>query len=121
MPDGDRDNAATSHGGSDEGEHKTGIVWSYRLESRQTFYGDFDTRHQAIGHAAIIGRLAGEDVEVRWHESMWEERDEPVVCGYCGYETHYVPLVRWYFVADCDGSPFCTEQCRARYTHERKE
>jgi hypothetical protein len=105
---------------SDEGDHKTGLVYSYRLEGDQTFHGNYDTRHEAVGHATILGRLVDKDWHVRWHESMWTEREEPVECGYCGYETYYSPLVHWTLVADCEASPFCSTHCRARYEYQRE-
>lgn len=105
---------------TDKGDRKTGILWSYRLESERMRHGNFDTRHEAIGHAVIIGRIMDEEYEVQWHESMWRERDEPMVCGYCGFETWYMPLVNWTFVADCEASPFCTTHCRARHEYERE-
>lgn len=114
----DRSGTESPRGGSDEGERKTGILYGYRLESWQTFKGDFETRHEAVGHAAIVGRIMDQETEVRWHESLWTEKDTPTVCGYCGYETHYLPLVRWVFDGRLDASPFCTKQCRARYEHE---
>lgn len=96
-------------------ERPTGIVWSYRRESETMFHGNFETRHEAIGFAAIIGRITGEEVHVRWHESMWREMDEPVVCDYCGYEEHYRPLVRWTFVLNGPhAGHYCTTHCAAR-------
>lgn len=106
---------------SDEGERKTGIVWSYRRESEQMFHGEFDNRHEAIGHAAIVGRIMDEKTDVRWHESMWRELDEPTVCGYCNNETHYAPLVNWTFATGVEASPFCSTECWARYQYENPE
>ena len=96
---------------SDEGAHKTGIVWSYRLEGQQMFSGDYETRHEAIGMATILGRITGKDWEVRWHESMWEKHENPVVCDYCGWESYYSPLSGWTHPLDVDAGPFCTSDC----------
>ena len=102
---------------SNEGQHTTGLVWSIRRESEQCFHGNHETRHDAVGLAAIIGRITGEETFVRAHESMRSERDEPLVCDYCASEDHYWPVVGWTFVTG-DGpeaGTFCSTQCRARY------
>ena len=106
---------------SDRGERETGIVWSIRRESEQTFHGKHATRHDAIGLAAIIERVMDEEVHVRAHESMWREREEPLVCDYCGSETWYMPIVAWVFEIGTDAGPFCTRQCQARFWHGREE
>lgn len=109
--------------GSNKGDHPTGIVYGYRIPRtvfENSYKGDFETRHEAIGHAAIVARvLEADDYDVRWHESMYTERDDPVVCGYCGYEDWYMPQIRWVYPADCEDSPFCSRECWARYWYER--
>lgn len=81
--------------------------------------GNYDTRHEAVGMKALLERHFPEmDYEVRAWESLWRERDEPVICGYCGHEEWYMPLVRWTFAADCDDSPFCSTECWARWMWE---
>jgi len=99
------------YGGSNKGDRKTGIVWSYRLGDRQTFHGDLDTRHEAIGRATKLANHIDGGWEVWWHESMHTEKDTPTVCDYCGFEAWYLPLMHWYFTRD---GAYCTEQCKAR-------
>ena len=109
--------------GSNKGDHPTGIVYGYHVPDTSlagSYRGDFETRHEAIGHAAVVARILGADeYDVRWHESMWTEHDDPVVCGYCGYEDWYSPQVGWTYAADCEDSPFCSRECWARYWYER--
>jgi hypothetical protein len=85
--------------------------------------GNYDSRHEAVGMAAIIGRRFDYDYEVRWHESIWREADEPAVCDYCGHEEHYLPLVQWTFAVDYgpdeQGGAFCCTECFARWAWER--
>jgi len=84
--------------------------------------GNYDTRHKAIGMKVIIeNRFPEMDYQVRAHETMWRERDEPVICGYCGYETWYMPLVRWYFYGGENEGPFCSLECTARWAHNETD
>lgn len=85
-------------------------------------WGNYETRHKAIGMKVFLERfLEGDyEFEVRAHPTMWEERDSPVVCGYCGYEDWYYPQVGWVYPADVEDSPFCTKQCWARYQRENE-
>lgn len=106
---------------SNKGQHTTGLVWSIRRESERCFHGNHETRHEAVGLAAIIERVTGEETYVRSHESMRSERDEPLVCDYCGSEDWYTPVVGWTFVAGdaADSGTFCSTHCRARYQREQ--
>ena len=96
---------------SNKGLRATGIVYDIRRESERHFHGNHPTRHDAIGVAAIIGRITGEEMHVRYHESMWEEREEPLVCDACGFEDWYWPVAGWRFTAGDDG-PYCSDECR---------
>lgn len=101
-------------------ERKTGIVYTYRRESERLFHGGFDTRHEAVGYAAIVGRITGEETYVRPKLSIWREMDDPVVCDYCGEEEYYLPIIGWTFVTDDNGGRFCSDQCYARWAWENE-
>lgn len=113
---------------SNKGERNTGYKFDLldrEMADRDDYMaqmGNYDSRHEAIGMKALLERRFPEyDYEVRAFESQWRERDEPVVCGHCGREEWYMPLVAWTFVTDCDASPFCSTECYARwmYAHDR--
>lgn len=107
-------------------ERKTGIVWSYRLPehgpTNDYFRGDFDTRHEVIGHATKLANVLDLDEwEVRWKESIWTKHDEPTVCDYCGHEEYYLPLVGWTFELGAVSEAYCCDECYARSQRERSE
>lgn len=115
---------------SDKGERNTGYEFDLLdadratrdghglLEDPMAQLGNYDSRHKAIAMKAIVERrFSGYDYEVRAHETMYREREEPVVCGWCGFETWYSPLVRWTFAVNCDASPFCSTECWARWLY----
>ena len=90
------------------------------------FHGNLDTRHDVIGLAAIIGRITGEETYVRWHESMWQEKENPTTCDWCGHEEHYSPIVGWTFASGYgpendpyngqhSGGAFCCQECHYRW------
>lgn len=59
-------------------EYKPKFAWSYRiLEHKQFgeyFRGEFETRHEAIGHATKFANSIGQNEwEVRWHLLIYEE------------------------------------------------
>lgn len=91
--------------------------------------GNYDTRHEAIGMKAILENLYPQyDYEVRWHETMWEERDDPLTCDWkrCDTEDWYLPVVGWTFASgygpdedpygtEDSGGAFCSEECFRRW------
>lgn len=80
--------------------------------------GPYDTRHRAIGMAVLAARLTDrswDDYEIRAHQSLWREREEPAICNYCGYEEEYAPLVNWISVVSGPHQGlYCTRHCAAR-------
>lgn len=85
--------------------------------------GGFDTRHSAVGAAAIYGRRFGYDYEVRAFESIWRKTEEPLVCDHCKHEEFYRPLVAWVFASGYgedgdDGGAFCCKECHRRWAWE---
>lgn len=99
-------------------DRPTGIVYSYRLIGAgpfsETFHGKYETRHEAIGTATKMANVMdADDWEIRWHESIWREAEEPAVCDHCGHVEKYLPLVAWTF--DVDAGAFCSKECHARW------
>jgi len=101
-------------------ERITGIAYRPFDPDDGREFGKCETRHEAVGRAAVFGRILDKDLTVRAGETMWEEHDKAVVCGYCGHATKLSPIVGWTFVAGCEASPFCTKQCHARYEYEQE-
>lgn len=98
---------------SAERDDKTGLLADPLMQ-----LGPYDTRHHAIGMAAIAGRRFGYDYEIRAHETLWRERDEPLECDWCGHAEWYLPIVGWTLASGTDahdGGAFCTDQCHARW------
>lgn len=82
--------------------------------------GSYDSRHEAVGMAAVLGRRYDYDYEVRWYESLWREVDDPTECDWCGHEEYYRPLVAWTFASgfgpdEEDGGAFCSDECYRRW------
>lgn len=97
----------------------TGYVWSVRMKMDgplgESFHGSYQTRHEAIAMATKKANLLDADGwEVRWRESMWRVREEPLECDRCDNVQYYDPLVRWTFA---DLGVFCSTNCFIRALH----
>lgn len=93
--------------------------------------GNYDTRHEAIGMAAKLQIWFPDkdlDYEVRAHETMWEECEEPTTCDWhlCDTEEWYLPITGWYFPTgygpdddpygtENSGGALCSEECFRRW------
>lgn len=85
-------------------------------------WGNYDSRHEALSMKVFLERYLDGDYEyeIRAHETLWRERDEPLPCGWCDHVEWYMPLVRWVFTGGDDG-PFCSSECAMRWAYANDE